>query len=526
MTNCTVKQRISIGFTLVIAVTAVVGIVGIFSLRAINQLSTQLVTQDLPGAIIMATMKDNLSQGYAYVERHIRAKDPALMQDTEDRYMKLFQNNQEQISAYKKLLNDDASRAMFAKLEDAAAAYAVVRQEAFRLSREDKDSAAAYMQETFLPEYRRYRATFDEVLKWNTDNAAATSGKTQAKVNQAMAIIAFSLLFAIAAAITSAVLIVRKTNGILCKAITSLNEGSTQLAAAAAEVSGASNSLAQGASEQAASLEETSSSIEEMTSMTAANAESARKAKGIAEEMRVAADESAEQMRQMQAAMDAIKESSAGISQIIKTIDEIAFQTNILALNAAVEAARAGEAGAGFAIVADEVRSLAQRSATSAKETSAKIEGAVRNSEQGVQISSRVAGSLGSILDKARTMNHIVGEIAEATQEQNRGISELSKAVTQIDQITQSAASNAEETAAASEQLNANADSLHDTVGELLSLVQKSVDSANAAASGNHTLVGIGPAAPQRRLASAHTESPKAKTFLPHKGQERKFISS
>ncbi|HNX03984.1 MAG TPA: methyl-accepting chemotaxis protein [Opitutales bacterium] len=524
MKNCTVKQRISIGFTIVIAVTAVVGIVGVFSLRAISALSAQLVEKDMPGALIMATMKDNLSQGYAYVERHIRAGDEAMMRDTEERYLRLFEANQQQIAAYRKLLDNDEARNAFARLEDRAAAYAVVRKEAFRLSMTDKAQAVAYMQEVFLPEYRKYRASFDEVLQWNMDRAEATSVSTRNKVKEAMSIIIVSLLFAVGAAIASAVMIVRKTNGILCKAITSLNEGSSQLAAAAAEVSSASNSLAQGASEQAASLEETSSSLEEMSSMTANNAESARKAKGIAEEMRKAADDSSEQMHQMQTAMDAIKESSAGISQIIKTIDEIAFQTNILALNAAVEAARAGEAGAGFAIVADEVRSLAQRSAKSAKETSAKIEGAVRNSEQGVQISSKVATSLGSILDKARTMNSLVGEIAQATEEQNRGIAELSKAVTQIDQITQSSASNAEETAAASEELNANADSLQDTVTELLSLVQKSVESSAGAAGSTHRLVGIGPAQQPQRLPSAPA-APRHKTLLVHRTSSGKFIT-
>jgi hypothetical protein len=131
--------------------------------------------------------------------------------------------------------------------------------------------------------------------------------------------------------------------------------------------------------------------------------------------MRGAADSSAEEMRRMQTAKDAIKESSTGISQIIKTIDEIAFQTNILALNAAVEAARAGEAGAGFAVVAEEVRNLAQRSAQSAKETSGKIEEAIRNSGRGVEISAKVAESLGVIVEKAREMNTLVNEIASAS---------------------------------------------------------------------------------------------------------------
>jgi methyl-accepting chemotaxis protein len=247
-----------------------------------------------------------------------------------------------------------------------------------------------------------------------------------------------------------------------------------------------------------------------MSSMTSQNAKSAQEAKGVADEMRKAADGSADQMKQMQQAMDAIKESSAGISQIIKTIDEIAFQTNILALNAAVEAARAGEAGAGFAVVAEEVRNLAQRSAQSAKETSGKIEGAIRNSDRGVAISGRVAESLGEIVDKSRRMNDLVGEIATASQEQDRGIGQLTTAVQQMDKVTQSNASNAEETASASEELHAHAEVLKDTVLDLVALVRK-VDRIQQTA--QHHEVARGARSSSVETHSHATKSPSVKTI-------------
>jgi methyl-accepting chemotaxis protein len=173
----------------------------------------------------------------------------------------------------------------------------------------------------------------------------------------------------------------------------------------------------------------------------------------------------------MAEAMDAIKASSDDIAKIIKTIDEIAFQTNILALNAAVEAARAGEAGAGFAVVADEVRNLAQRCAQAAKETAAKIEDSVQKSSNGVEISSKVAKSLEDIVGKARQVDELAGEVASASAEQSQGIEQVNTAVSQMDKVTQSNAANAEESASAAEELNAQAESLKEAVNNLLTMV-------------------------------------------------------
>jgi methyl-accepting chemotaxis protein len=218
-------------------------------------------------------------------------------------------------------------------------------------------------------------------------------------------------------------------------------------------------------------LEETSSSLEEMASMTKRNSDNAQTAKDLANETRQAADAGANDMRDMSTAMDEIKKSSDDISKIIKTIDEIAFQTNILALNAAVEAARAGEAGMGFAVVADEVRALAQRSAQAAKETAEKIQDAVNKSEQGVQISAKVGQSLQEMVEKARKVDELVAEIATASREQTQGIGQVNTAVTQMDKVTQSNAANAEETASAAEELSAQAEEMRGVVQDLVAMV-------------------------------------------------------
>jgi methyl-accepting chemotaxis protein len=248
-------------------------------------------------------------------------------------------------------------------------------------------------------------------------------------------------------------------------------EASVQFSHAAGQVSANSQSLAEGAGEQAASLEETSASLEEMSSMTKRNAENAQQADQLVKQTRHAADQGAADMKNMTAAMAAIKASGDETAKIIKTIDEIAFQTNILALNAAVEAARAGEAGMGFAVVADEVRNLAQRSAQAARETTDKIEGSISRTAQGVEISAKVAGTLNEIAAKVRQVDELVAEVASASREQNQGITQVNTAVGQMDRVTQSNAATAEESAAASEELNAEAESLKRIVDGLLELV-------------------------------------------------------
>ena len=208
-----------------------------------------------------------------------------------------------------------------------------------------------------------------------------------------------------------------------------------------------------------------------MASMTKRNSENTLKANELAKEARTAADKGVGDMQTMATAMEAIKVSSDDIAKIIKTIDEIAFQTNILALNAAVEAARAGEAGMGFAVVADEVRNLAQRCAQAAKETSGKIEGAITKAGQGVEITGKVAAALNEIVTKVRQVDELVTEVAGASREQTEGITQINVAVSQMDKVTQSNAATAEESAAAAEELNAQAQVMKESVAELLQLV-------------------------------------------------------
>ncbi|MBI5769277.1 MAG: hypothetical protein HZA93_15895 [Verrucomicrobia bacterium] len=266
----------------------------------------------------------------------------------------------------------------------------------------------------------------------------------------------------------------RMTRGISVQLLgiaSTISEGSSELTAAATQVSAASQASAAGANEEAASLQQTVTSLGQVASMTQRNATAATEAKELSAQTRNAADSGAHEMEAMKQAMDDLKASSARIAQVVKSIDEIAFQTNILALNAAVEAARAGEAGAGFAVVAEEVRALAQRSAQAARETAQMIEESVNNSERGVELSARVGRHLAEIVTKAHHVDQLVGEIATASAQQTQGIDHVNGVVAQMDRITQSTAAGAEETAAQAEELNAQAAELTKTVAHLMAIV-------------------------------------------------------
>jgi methyl-accepting chemotaxis protein len=256
-----------------------------------------------------------------------------------------------------------------------------------------------------------------------------------------------------------------------------LQTGADLSSSSSAEISRSSQALAAASSEQAASLEETSASLEELSSMTQRNTEGARQARTLADDTRGSAETGARQMKDMVGAMNAIKASSDSVAKIIKTIDEIAFQTNILALNAAVEAARAGEAGAGFAVVAEEVRALAQRSAKAARETSDQISDSLQRANTGVQICGQVAGSFDHILGKARELNTLVADIATASEQQTSGIQQINNAVIQMDKVTQSTAAQSEETAAAAQELTAQSAHLQTIAQQLFTLVKGTASS-------------------------------------------------
>lgn len=259
---------------------------------------------------------------------------------------------------------------------------------------------------------------------------------------------------------------IRQLVGSLNGTLRQINQASDQVAAGSDQVSSGAQALSQGATEQASSVEELAATITEISQKVKYTADHAVEAREQTSQAGMETTTCNQQMQEMIVAMAEISEKSGEIGKIIKTIEDIAFQTNILALNAAVEAARAGDAGKGFAVVADEVRSLASKSADASKNTSALIEGSMRAVEKGTEIASETAQSLMKVVESAKHVATIVDMIADAAAEQSRSINQVTQGVDQISSVVQTNSATAEESAAASEELSGQAQMLKTLVGQ------------------------------------------------------------
>ncbi len=237
-------------------------------------------------------------------------------------------------------------------------------------------------------------------------------------------------------------------------ALSNISDAGSQVTVSSSQVASASQALAQGSTEQASAIEEITASIDEIAEKTKQNADQANEASGLVGVAIGDVREGNEQMKSMMTAMQDINKSSESISKIIKTIDDIAFQTNILALNAAVEAARAGEAGKGFAVVAEEVRSLAAKSAAAAAETAELIEASIGKVNAGSKIADDTAKAMDAIAKVVQQSEVIINGIAESSNYQATAVAQIEQAISQVSQVVQTNSATSEECAAASEELS------------------------------------------------------------------------
>ncbi len=331
--------------------------------------------------------------------------------------------------------------------------------------------AFAILMEECNPTRREESRLITEVVDFGDAGLANAIAIAKADYRRAWHILVIAGLTAIILGAGLAVYSVRRLNSSLIGAISGLSEHSSDVSRIAGQLAAGANSLAEGATSQASSLEETSSALEEMASMTRQNADNANQTQVTSNNSLGLISEGAQTVRGVTLAMGEISHSSEKISQIIKTIEGIAFQTNLLALNAAVEAARAGEAGKGFAVVADEVRHLAMRSSQAAKETSELIQGTVDRIRMGSQQVEQLSGSFLAIERESQNVGKLVTQISTATGEQAQGVDQVNQAVASMDKVTQDNAATAEESAGAAEDLSGQARELLNLVRDLEAIV-------------------------------------------------------
>ena len=245
-----------------------------------------------------------------------------------------------------------------------------------------------------------------------------------------------------------------------------IQTSTSQVSTGAKQVADGAQALAQGSTEQAASVQELSSSIAEIANKTKENAEIAGRTSQLSESIKENALKGSRQMDDMISAVKEINDASQSISKIIKTIDDIAFQTNILALNAAVEAARAGQHGKGFAVVAEEVRNLASKSAEAAKDTGDMIQNSMEKAEYGSNIAGETAESLKDIVTGISESGELIAEIAKSSEEQSIGISQINTGIDKVAQVVQQNSATAEQSAAASEEMSSQSTILEELISQ------------------------------------------------------------
>ncbi len=386
------------------------------------------------------------------------------------RWSAAFKRSGEQVAQLRPLMTPEEGKNL-SKFEAGVAEFQTVSADYMRLAGEHKFEQITA---NVTPKVMVFTNLADESLNALKDQQRKFLSESQARAASMQSesmVISIAMTCLLLAIVAVAFFMVRGVSFTLARAVHEISESAGQVASAAGQISTSSQSLAQGSSEQAASIEETSASSEEINSMARGNTENSRAAADLVSGSQQKCVKTNQSLEQMVLAMGEIKTHSDKISKIIKVIDEIAFQTNILALNAAVEAARAGEAGMGFAVVAEEVRNLAQRCAQAARDTSGLIEESIAKAKDGQAKVDQVAADIRGITGEVVSVKALVEEVSHGSQEQTRGIEQVAKAITQMQQVTQQTAANAEEAAAAAEELNAQSETLKEIVGRLDAMV-------------------------------------------------------
>jgi methyl-accepting chemotaxis protein len=505
--NLKIAKKLLVSFVCVLSLMAILGIFSIKQIEKVNQASTDITTNWMPSIRTLAELKLLLARVRGFESQMaIYEGDAEAKAGLVKRSQVVLDQLAKTLKAYESEITAPAEKEIYPVLKSGVASF---------LAEHDKIMAAfladnmAEGRALFLGNsnklYPEVLASMDKLVKVNAEGSdTATNGADATFRSGRLWIIAMlvaALVIGLALALYVARIIAAPLNiavavaqrvaqgdltadirsesrdetGQLMHSLKAMNDslldvvgqvrsGTDTIATASTQIATGNLDLSSRTEEQASSLEETASALEELTSTVKQNSDNARQANQLAVNASQVAEEGGNVVGQVVATMSSIKEASSRIVEIISVIDGIAFQTNILALNAAVEAARAGEQGRGFAVVASEVRSLAQRSASAAKEIKVLIDDSVSKVGAGTTLVESAGETMTEVVSSVRRVTDIVAEISAASQEQSVGIDEINRAVTQMDEVTQQNAALVEEAAAAAQSLQDQARNLSQVV--------------------------------------------------------------
>ncbi len=471
--NMKLSTRLLISFSSLMLFMIIIVFIALLNMNSIENRLEKIVSDNIHKYKLAKDMSESVHIVSEAMRNLVIFEDQAAMKRELDKIEQVQAVYDEAEAELVELTNNDEGRAICARIVQSKNAAREHREKVMNLALANRSQEAVNLLiNKAAPAAQIWQDALNENMVFQENKNKMDAEAAKVAYNSAFISVSALSIITILVGAGLAFIVTRSITKPINQVAQNLSEGSDQVASASEQLSSTSQQLAEGSSEQAASIEETSSTLEEASSMIKQNSENTKQAAVLAGQAKAAADKGNKEMQDMMESMAEIKKSSDQIAKIIKVIDDIAFQTNILALNAAVEAARAGDAGMGFAVVAEEVRNLAQRSAQAAKDTAAIIESNIEMSEKGVSISKMVAESLAEITLQSKKVNELMEEIAAASQEQTQGIMQINKAIVQMEQVTQQNAANAEESASASEELSAQAVSMKDVVGQLVKLVK------------------------------------------------------
>ena len=507
MSKLKISTRLAFSFGLIIVLLIMVAFVSISRIRNINA-STEKILNDRYAKVMLS----NAIQFEVNVQARILgiaiigANDADEVSSSVTKVQASVKKNVELLARLKALVNTPKGQELFQAVANGHEAYGKTRDANIKLLQEGKSETAGiflltqlrYPQEKFLTALAAM-ANFQELLMESEGKQAAADGRMAIILSLSLSVAATAIAIALAMLISrsisrpiaEAVKVAQRVaagdlsvtidargndeTGLLLRALKEMNDnlqgivarvrhGTDAIAHGSREIASGNMDLSSRTEQQASSLEETASSMEELTSTVKQNGENARQANQMAQSASSVASKGGQVVAEVITTMDSINASSKKIVDIIGVIDGIAFQTNILALNAAVEAARAGEQGRGFAVVATEVRNLAHRSASAAKEIKILIDNSVHQVNLGSSLVNQAGSTMEEIVSSVRRVTDIMAEITSASNEQETGIEQINQAITEMDAVTQQNAALVEEAAAASEALQDQAGILAEAV--------------------------------------------------------------